>query len=249
MKIGDQKKATMLGIVAVGAIGFLVIRMLPSGGPKVLRTASATAAAEQGAVNSAVAVPPMTLVNDPFSHPDLAEKKKLAPGGPSASAGTMGAGSTGGGVGAANQAGANQQGSSHSDAGPATGGSQDDAPANPFEGNVGSAGKGGPQIPAVKGNGMEVRPEGPIGPNGAKNAAAKQAPTRDPIVVTLNGVVSAGSSIAFIGIGKGEPAAYEIGQALPTVPPLRVADIQEGRVLLKYGTKSVELRVGHEAKI
>jgi hypothetical protein len=65
----------------------------------------------------------------------------------------------------------------------------------------------------------------------------------------LNGVVSAGSSVAFIAVGKDDPKAYEVGEALPTIPVMRVADIQEGKVILKGKGKTVVLQVGHEAKL
>lgn len=76
MKLGDPKRATMLGIVAVGAIGFMVIQMAPSGstGPGAVATP-----AEESEGSGGGTIAPAALMTDPFSHAvqqaqDAAEK-------------------------------------------------------------------------------------------------------------------------------------------------------------------------------
>jgi hypothetical protein len=88
MKVGDKKKATILGVVAVCAIAFLVIRAVPPQGPRTARVAPAFVAAMPTASDGQVAPTQSALLNDPFSHPALGEKKAPDPQGPTPKDGT-----------------------------------------------------------------------------------------------------------------------------------------------------------------
>ncbi len=71
MQVGDPKKTVLLGIVAVGAIGFLGSRVLAlrADVPKALRRAVASEPSGQPNLMASV---PEQLRTDPFSHPKLA---------------------------------------------------------------------------------------------------------------------------------------------------------------------------------
>jgi hypothetical protein len=71
VKVGDSRKATLLTLVAIGAIGFMVIQLLPAGthgGPTALRDSSP----KETSVTGVAA--PASLVTDPFSNGALARK-------------------------------------------------------------------------------------------------------------------------------------------------------------------------------
>src|SRR5689334_6695374 len=70
MKTGNKNQAIILAVIAVGAVAFLVIQLLPA---KIRPTLA-------GLAQRQVVEPPvstdfaLTLVGDPFSHPKLATK-------------------------------------------------------------------------------------------------------------------------------------------------------------------------------
>lgn len=72
MKTGNKNQATILGIVAVGAIGFLVIQLIPAKIRPML--GQGPAAIPVVAPTSMPVDLPLALVGDPFSHPKLAVK-------------------------------------------------------------------------------------------------------------------------------------------------------------------------------
>jgi hypothetical protein len=72
VKTGNKNQAVILSIVAVGAVAFLVIELMPSR----LRPSALAQAATGHSLSSTVNVDlPLALVGDPFSHPKLAVKK------------------------------------------------------------------------------------------------------------------------------------------------------------------------------
>ena len=236
MKVGDTKKATLLGVVAVGAIAFLVIRMVPSGGSKAMTRVAASSTSDSPAAGAKVAVPPMTLVNDPFSHPDLAAKKAKRDDEMAGDAAKAGAGQA--------------PGAGKTDGATASG--PDGGHLNPYQlgtGEVSRESGAGSGLPDARPDGSATHPA----TGSEKGLSGPPAPPkpidRPQVSLMLNGVVSAGNSVAFIAIGKDDPKAYEVGEALPTTPAMRVVEIQEGKVILKGKGKTVVLQVGHEAKL
>lgn len=79
MKAGNKNQATILAIVAVGAIGFLVVQLIPAKIRPMLGQGPAT-----GPIVASTSMPadlPLALVGDPFSHPKLAVKVPPTQGG------------------------------------------------------------------------------------------------------------------------------------------------------------------------
>jgi len=72
MKVGDKKQATILFIVAIGAIAFLAIQLVP-GEIKSPLGGLAASANQTGGPALATELPLM-VAGDPFSHPKLATK-------------------------------------------------------------------------------------------------------------------------------------------------------------------------------
>jgi hypothetical protein len=77
MKTGNKNQAVMLSIVAVGAIAFLVIQLMPGKNRPFLGGSPAPAQTD-GAVHVPTDLP-LALVGDPFSHPKLAVKEVVEP--------------------------------------------------------------------------------------------------------------------------------------------------------------------------
>jgi hypothetical protein len=78
MKVGDKKQATILMIVAVGAIAFLVIQFIPKGKQALARViASAVSKEPKLGVTAPDNSLPAQLQSDPFSHPLLATKLEV----------------------------------------------------------------------------------------------------------------------------------------------------------------------------
>lgn len=72
MKTGNKKQAIVLSIVALAAIGFLVMQVLPS---KVKNSLAAITGRTPDVVATQVPTNlPLALIGDPFSHPKLAVK-------------------------------------------------------------------------------------------------------------------------------------------------------------------------------
>ena len=71
MQIGDKRKATVLVIVAIAALAFLVIRLMPSEPGKVKVATDRVASAPPVSANKPL---PLILITDPFSHPSLARE-------------------------------------------------------------------------------------------------------------------------------------------------------------------------------
>ena len=84
MKVGDPKQARILTVIAVGAVAFVVIQLLPGGGPTVGqvsqqiqdRLQSLKESSEKNAEGTR-AFPPM-LARNVFDHPYLAKSKSEA---------------------------------------------------------------------------------------------------------------------------------------------------------------------------
>jgi len=75
MKVGDPRKATILMLIAAGAIGFAVIQAIPgSGGPNALSTGTQP---EGGSGERGQGLP-SALSADPFSHPALSTQVSQA---------------------------------------------------------------------------------------------------------------------------------------------------------------------------
>ena len=75
MKTGNKNQAVMLSVVAVGAIAFLVIELMPA----KMRPSLAQILPTAGKTEPSIVVTndlPLTLVGDPFSHPKLALKDR-----------------------------------------------------------------------------------------------------------------------------------------------------------------------------
>ena len=80
MKTGNKSQAVILTVVAIGAIGFLVIQLLPAKlKPIVGLSTSAASGSQTSIVDTNL---PLMLVGDPFSHPKLAVKKEAQSPGP-----------------------------------------------------------------------------------------------------------------------------------------------------------------------
>jgi hypothetical protein len=219
VKTGDKRQATILSLVAFGAIGFFVIRMLPEGGPKSLRSADSSTQASSSTGSGGTTLP-LTLINDPFSHPLLAGGK--APSGPDKDA-------------------------------PPTTGDKDGKSAGfkPVEPNIPDILKG--QIQNHPDNKVTRLPDAANDKTGSTKGAGdakdnsdpkKTEEKRAPVSLTLNAVMSAGKSTAFIAIGQEEPRSYEVGQTLPTVPPFKVTAIHGRSVEVTGGGKKTTLVVG-----
>ncbi len=81
MKVGDQKQAAILGIVAVGAVVFLFMQLKGKSGPSTV-VAAVNGAPAVETVSPAHSKLPHSLYGDPFSHPilgQLASEVKEAP--------------------------------------------------------------------------------------------------------------------------------------------------------------------------
>lgn len=83
MQVGDPKKTALLGVVAVGAIGFLFSRVFGGGGdaPKAMRQANGSPDAVSAPATGAMSTTSLAqLTNDPFSHSRLARLAVNTPG-------------------------------------------------------------------------------------------------------------------------------------------------------------------------
>jgi hypothetical protein len=227
MKVGDKKKATILSIVAVGALAFFIIRMLPEPGRKAsAASAGATAPAASAPAPTATTV---ALVNDPFSHADLAEKKpKLLDG----------------------------QGPKTDDPSKKLSVPKGDDPVPPYGRDwIDRAAKGvlSGSLPGVDGKGVGVQAEGSndtkAGGDKKDDKAGEKKPELPKITLSLSAVLSAGKSTAFIAVGDGEPSAFEVGQTISDNPKYRVIEIGSDRVIVAGAGKTKTLRVGEKAEL
>lgn len=75
MKVGDKKKAVILGAVAVVVVGVAVVRVLPQGGGGSAGGAIAEDAAAGTNADASTGFQPDGLVTAPFSHPLLAKRE------------------------------------------------------------------------------------------------------------------------------------------------------------------------------
>ncbi len=85
MKVGDPKQARILSVIAVGAVAFVIIQLLPGGGSTVGKVSQQIQDRLQGrqdankeADSSVRAFPPM-LARNVFDHPYLAKSKPESP--------------------------------------------------------------------------------------------------------------------------------------------------------------------------
>lgn len=82
MEVGDPRKTAILGVIAVAAIGFLVVRLMPEGRKQAGTSAKEpvpVGSSSSGAGSEAMIV---SLIGDPFSHPMLARSITTGPAGP-----------------------------------------------------------------------------------------------------------------------------------------------------------------------
>ncbi len=75
MKVGDKKKAVILGAVAVVVVGVAAVRILPQGGGAIAGGGPAGDAAPGATEEGSTGFQPDGLVTAPFSHPLLARRE------------------------------------------------------------------------------------------------------------------------------------------------------------------------------
>lgn len=83
MDVGDPKKTAALGVVAVAAIGFLVLRLMPDA-KKPAPSGQSPTPESVGASPTVGESTMVSLIGDPFSHPMLARSAPTAAAGPMA---------------------------------------------------------------------------------------------------------------------------------------------------------------------
>ncbi len=235
MKVGDRRTATLLGLVAVGAVGFAILQLLPSGADAGKQAASERSATSNAGVRDEL---PQSLSTDPFWHPSLV---KSAAGSQSAPAGAVppsispfqpeawGPGIPSGSLIAdrISEARALAQNSR-------------------IEQELALR-----QMMEMESGGLEQGTGGRSGPPGAEPAktAGPNRQLEQAIGVTLQvrATLRANGSTALISVNGADAQTFRAGDAI--VPGLRLKTVDDRGVTLSTGKRHVRVEVGGEARL